>query len=114
MSGFLLADKGCLKKFSFAVTSFYSLSGSSKISNCDRSNDCCVFFEVKLHNTLPLIYMSLNVIGRASIVSCLVLESLTTRVNEVDQSGRVFHSYSLFEAIIRTNVRGRLLSIHLV
>ena len=33
-------------------------------------------------------------IRKASIVLCLVLESLTTHVNEVDQSGRVFCSYS--------------------
>ena len=60
MSGFLLADKGCLKKFSFAVTSFYSLSGSFKFPIAIEAMIAVCFFEVKLHNTLPLIYMSLN------------------------------------------------------
>ena len=56
----------------------------------------------KQQNNLPLVYMSLN---ENSLYR--VLESLTTHVNEVDQSGRVFCSYSDVSRTVMKKMRER-------
>ena len=49
----------------------------------------------RLNCRIPCHSFTCHWIRIASIVLSLVLESLTTHINEVDQSGRVFWSYSI-------------------
>ena len=52
----------------------------------------------RLNCRIPCHSFTCHWIGIASIVLCLVLESFTSHVNEMNQSGRVFCSYSACSA----------------
>ena len=60
----------------------------------ERSSNVGFFLKIWPIFRIPCHSFTCHWIRKASIVLCLVLESLTTHVNEVDQSGRVFCSYS--------------------
>ena len=60
----------------------------------ERNRNLGLFLKIWLICRIPCHSFTCQWIRKASIVLCLVLESLTTHVNEVDQSGRVFCSYS--------------------
>ena len=58
----------------------------------ERNRNLGLFLKIWLICRIPCHSFTCQWIRKASIVLCLVLESLTTHVNEVDQSGRVFCS----------------------